>query len=97
MVGRRLRRRRRLMGLTQGELGTLCGVSFQQVQKYECGATRLSVAMLWSLACALEVDIGYFFVDLPRNLPVDEARRRRPAEPRAIAAETVMPARANAA
>ena len=65
MVGQRLRRRRRMLGLTQQELATVCGVSFQQVQKYECAYNRLSVAMLWKVACALEVDVGYFFAGLP--------------------------------
>ena len=88
VVGRRLRRRRRLMGLTQSELATACGVSFQQVQKYECAHTRLSVDMLWKLACALEVEVGYFFVDLPRARPADVADRRSfaPSQPQATAA-----------
>ena len=64
MVGRRIRRRRRLMDMSQQELGAACGVSFQQVQKYECAYTRLSVEMLWKVARALEVDIGYFFAGL---------------------------------
>lgn len=67
MVGRQLRRRRRLMGLTQQELGAACGISFQQVQKYECANNRMSVATLWRFACALEVDIGYFFAGAPRR------------------------------
>ena len=75
VVGRRLRRRRRLVGLTQAELGALCGVSFQQVQKYESANTRLSVAMLWKLACALDVDMAYFFADLPRAIPAREDSR----------------------
>ena len=75
VVGRRLRRRRRLMGLTQAGLGGLCGVSFQQVQKYESAQTRLSVVMLWKLAGALDVDIAYFFADLPRAAPVGEDSR----------------------
>jgi transcriptional regulator with XRE-family HTH domain len=66
LVGRQLRRRRRLLGLTQQELAVACGVSFQQVQKYECAHNRLSVAMLWRLACALDVDLGYFFAGAPR-------------------------------
>ena len=67
MVGRQLRRRRRLMGLTQQELGAACGISFQQVQKYECANNRMSVAMLWRFACALEVEIGYFFAGAPHR------------------------------
>lgn len=79
MVGRRLRRRRRLMGLSQQQLGAACGVGFYQVQAYEAGERPLPVAMLWTLACTLEVDIGYFFVDLPRALPADQPRRLRAA------------------
>jgi len=86
MVGHRLRRRRRLLGLTQQDLAAACGVSFQQVQKYECAYNRLSVAMLWKLACALEVDIGYFFSGLPQNSGAMETRSRRPAEARAVEA-----------
>ncbi|MFZ5720481.1 MAG: helix-turn-helix domain-containing protein [Pseudomonadota bacterium] len=79
LVGRRLRRRRRLMGLSQQQLGAACGLGFYQVQAYETGASPLPVAMLWDLACALEVDIGYFFVDLPRAIPAGEARPRSAA------------------
>ena len=60
-LGKRLRRRRRLLGLTQQQLATVVGVRFQQIQKYECGANRISAARLWSLAEALEVPVGYFY------------------------------------
>lgn len=60
-LGRRLRRRRRLLGLTQQELARVCGVRFQQIQKYECAANRMSAARLWQLAAALQVPVAYFF------------------------------------
>ena len=60
-LGRRLRRRRRLLGLTQQQLAGACGVRFQQIQKYECGANRISAARLWQLSEALEVPVGYFY------------------------------------
>ena len=60
-IGRRVRRRRRLLGLTQEQLAGACGVRFQQIQKYECGANRVSAARLRRLARALEVPVGYFF------------------------------------
>lgn len=63
-LGRRLRRRRRLLGLTQQELAVACGVRFQQIQKYECAANRMSAARLWQLAEALEAPISYFFEGL---------------------------------
>ena len=60
-LGKRLRRRRRLLGLTQQQLAGAVGVRFQQIQKYECGANRISAARLWQLAEALEVPISYFY------------------------------------
>ena len=60
-LGKRLRRRRRLLGLTQQQLAIAVGVRFQQIQKYECGANRISAARLWQLAEALEVPVSYFF------------------------------------
>jgi transcriptional regulator with XRE-family HTH domain len=66
LVGRQLRRRRRLMGLTQKQVADAVGVRFQQIQKYECASNRLSVGMLWKLACVLDVDVGYFFASAQR-------------------------------
>ena len=60
-LGKRLRRRRRLLGLTQQQLADSVGVRFQQIQKYECGANRISAARLWRLSEALEVPVGYFY------------------------------------
>ena len=60
-LGKRLRRRRRLLGLTQQQLAGACGVRFQQIQKYECGANRIAAARLWQLSEALEVPVGYFY------------------------------------
>lgn len=64
-IGRRLRRRRRIMGLTQSGLGTAVDVKFQQVQKYECAANRLTAARLFMLATALKIPVQYFFDGLP--------------------------------
>jgi transcriptional regulator with XRE-family HTH domain len=66
-LGRRLRQRRRLLRLTQSDLAASCGVGFQQIQKYECGAHRMSAAMLWRLAGALDVGAQYFFDGLGRE------------------------------
>lgn len=60
-LGRRLRRRRRLLGLTQRQLGDRVGIRFQQIQKYECGANRISAARLWELAEALQTPVSYFY------------------------------------
>jgi transcriptional regulator with XRE-family HTH domain len=63
-LGRRLRRRRRLLGLTQQQLAGACGVRFQQIQKYECAANRMSASRLWQLAEVLEVPVSYFYEGL---------------------------------
>lgn len=64
-VGKRLRRRRRLLGLTQQNLAEALGLRFQQIQKYECGANRVTAARLYQLARALHVQTMYFFEGLP--------------------------------
>jgi transcriptional regulator with XRE-family HTH domain len=63
-LGKRLRRRRRLLGLTQQQLADACGVRFQQIQKYECAANRMSAARIWQLAEVLEVPVSYFYEGL---------------------------------
>ncbi|TVQ33019.1 MAG: XRE family transcriptional regulator [Geminicoccaceae bacterium] len=63
-VGRRLRMRRLLMGMSQERLGELLGLTFQQIQKYERGANRLGASRLFEAARALEVDVGFFFAEL---------------------------------
>jgi transcriptional regulator with XRE-family HTH domain len=79
-LGKRLRRRRRLLGLTQQQLAGTVGVRFQQIQKYECGANRISAARLWQLSEALEVPVGYFYdglSDVRREIAASEASRGR--------------------
>ena len=63
-LGRRLRRRRRQLGLTQPELAHASGVSIQPIQKYECAANRMSASRLWQLAEVLEVPVSYFYEGL---------------------------------
>ncbi|MGE6699461.1 helix-turn-helix domain-containing protein [Hyphomonas sp. NPDC076900] len=60
-VGKRLRRRRRLLGMTQQDLASQVGVRFQQIQKYECGANRITASRLYDLARAMNVSVQYFF------------------------------------
>ncbi|WP_269714143.1 helix-turn-helix domain-containing protein [Caulobacter sp. NIBR2454] len=60
-LGRLIRARRRAAGWSQAALGRRIGVSFQQVQKYESGANRVSAATLHALAAAFEVPTASFF------------------------------------
>lgn len=78
-VGKRLRRRRRLLGMTQQDLASQVGVRFQQIQKYECGANRVTSSRLYDLSRALNVAVQYFFdgippVDVPGNAANDAER-----------------------
>lgn len=61
LIGRRIRIARQFRKLSQTDLGEAVGVTFQQVQKYESGANRVSASRLFRVAKALEVDIKYFF------------------------------------
>ena len=70
-MGRRLRRRRRLLGLTQEELATAVGVRPQQIQKYEYGANCMSGSCLWKLSCLLEVSMDYFVEGFDQGKPED--------------------------
>ena len=53
-----------MMGVSQAKMGGHLGITFQQIQKYECGANRVSAARLWKIAGALDVPMNYFFEGL---------------------------------
>jgi len=57
-VGRRIRLRRKALGISQSELAGALGVSFQQCQKYEKGANRVSASMLVRIAAKLETTVA---------------------------------------
>ncbi|MEL6104306.1 MAG: helix-turn-helix transcriptional regulator [Pseudomonadota bacterium] len=63
-VGKRIRQRRWLIGMTQQKLAELVGIKFQQIQKYETGANRVSASRLWDIAEAMGVPISFFFEGL---------------------------------
>lgn len=60
-VGKRIRQRRWLIGMTQQQLAEHVGIKFQQIQKYETGANRVSASRLWEIAHALGTSISYFY------------------------------------
>ncbi|MEM1105380.1 MAG: helix-turn-helix domain-containing protein [Pseudomonadota bacterium] len=61
IVGDRIRRRRILLGFTQDQLGEALGISYQQIQKYETGANRVSAGRLFQIAERLQTNVGWFF------------------------------------
>lgn len=68
-VGRRLRFRRMMIGMSQERLGTELGLTFQQIQKYEKGTNRVGASRLYDIARVLGVDVQFFFEDLPATGP----------------------------
>ena len=60
-VGKRIRHRRWMVGMTQQQLADAVGIKFQQIQKYETGMNRVSASRLWDIARTLGVQIGFFF------------------------------------
>jgi transcriptional regulator with XRE-family HTH domain len=63
-LGRAIRHRRRILDLTLQDLASACGVTFQQVHKYEAGVCALSASQLWAIAQALHVPVSYFYETL---------------------------------
>src|ERR671914_368567 len=63
-VGERIRARRAELGLTQEQLAQALQVSYQQVQKYETGANRISAGRIFEISRKLDVTVGYFFEGL---------------------------------
>jgi transcriptional regulator with XRE-family HTH domain len=74
-VGKRVRQRRWMVGMTQQQLAEKVGIKFQQIQKYETGMNRISASRLWDISDALGVAISYFFegIDAPHSTAVDPA------------------------
>ena len=60
-VGKRIRQRRWLIGMTQQTLAESVGIKFQQIQKYETGANRVSASRLWDIAEVVGVPVSFFF------------------------------------
>jgi transcriptional regulator with XRE-family HTH domain len=87
-VGNRVRMRRLLLGMNQETLANALGLTFQQVQKYEGGANRVSASRLSAMAEILGVPISYFFGDLrPDNAednPEDQRLREHLQRPETI-------------
>ncbi|MCA3248352.1 MAG: helix-turn-helix domain-containing protein [Tagaea sp.] len=81
-VGRNVRKRRIELGLSQTELADACGITFQQVQKYENGVNRVSASRLWQFAAVLGLQVGAFFDGLGRpaaraRLPLPDPAARK--------------------
>jgi transcriptional regulator with XRE-family HTH domain len=63
-VGKRIRHRRWMVGMTQQQLAERVGIKFQQIQKYETGMNRVSASRLWDISETLSVPVSFFFEGL---------------------------------
>ncbi|MES0863635.1 helix-turn-helix transcriptional regulator [Ruegeria sp. SCPT10] len=79
-VGKRVRHRRWLIGMTQQQLAQQVGIKFQQIQKYETGANRISASRLWDIAEALEVPVSFFFEGLEEIQKSADEKKSVPAD-----------------
>ena len=68
-VGQRVRARRKMLGLSQTQLGKELCVTFQQVQKYERGTNRIGSSRLFRMSTTLDVPVAYFFEGAETKLP----------------------------
>ena len=77
LVASRLSRRRRDLDMTLAELARGCGISLQQVHRYEIGANVISATMLWQLSRRLRVPVAWFFDELEDHREPAELREQR--------------------
>ncbi|HEX2135040.1 MAG TPA: helix-turn-helix transcriptional regulator [Microvirga sp.] len=70
-VATRIRLRRQVIKMSQAQLGTRIGVTFQQIQKYEQGRNRVGAGRLLQIAEALNVPVSYFFEDVASSRTFD--------------------------
>jgi transcriptional regulator with XRE-family HTH domain len=84
--GEKLRSLRLTTKLTQDDLAKALGLTFQQIQKYEKGVNRMSAATMVRIAAVLEVDVGYFFEELPNGAKNDKEIKKTAAVEMSLAA-----------
>jgi transcriptional regulator with XRE-family HTH domain len=82
-VGKRIRMRRLFRGMTQATLAEALDITFQQVQKYETGANRVSASRLAAMAAFLRVPVSFFFrgIDGEKLTPAEQVLRERMERP----------------
>ena len=79
-VGKRIRQRRWLVGMTQQQLAEQVGIKFQQVQKYETGANRVSASRLWDISEAMDVPVNFFFEGIENEVTAAGSTDSVPAD-----------------
>lgn len=101
IIGARLRARRKLLKISQKELGNAVGITFQQIQKYERGTNKIGAVRLADFCTALQVPIAYFFGGLtdigektPKTLMLSDNPQERLDDDPMLKKETIELVRA---
>lgn len=89
-VGKRIRQRRTLLGMSQQKLGEAIGLTFQQVQKYERGTNRVGMSRIFELARVLDVPISYFFDEMGADTAL-KGRKHAMGEAQVVERDTLDP------
>lgn len=76
-VGKRIRHRRWMVGMTQQQLAERVGIKFQQIQKYETGMNRVSASRLWDISDAMGIEVSFFFEGLGRAEAIESTDAAR--------------------
>ena len=79
-VGKRIRQRRWLVGMTQQQLAEQVGIKFQQIQKYETGANRVSASRLWDISEDMDVPVNFFFEGIENEVTAAGSTESVPAD-----------------
>ena len=79
-VGKRIRHRRWMVGMTQQQLAERVGIKFQQIQKYETGMNRVSASRLWDISEALGAPVSFFFEGISDGAAGAQARGSVPGD-----------------
>lgn len=75
-IAQRVQLRRVMLGMTQSDLAKRCGVSFQQIQKYETAGNRIPASRLFDISQALETSVAFFYSGLPGNFPPETKKNQ---------------------
>ena len=81
VIGMKLRKKRLQLDLTQTKVSIMLDVTFQQIQKYECGMNAIGLRNLWKFCILTDTDINWFFEDLTQHDSKLEDRRVEVNEP----------------
>lgn len=67
-IGSKIRSRRHILGMSQSDLASKVGITFQQIQKYEKGQNKIMASRLFEMSKIMDIDINYFFEDCINKL-----------------------------